>query len=135
MTKKLISLFLVLSMALSITACGDKAPDVTGRYEVVSAKWEDGSGTTDGEWIELKKGGKGTLYIGFEFDFKWKLNGENFTGTLSFLGIKESLDGTLENGVLSVQYGDVLCVHKGRCRKARGYRSTSRRRRECSQIR
>ena len=110
MTKKLISLFLVLSMALSITACGDKAPDVTGRYEVVSAKWEDGSGTTDGEWIELKKGGKGTLYIGFEFDFKWKLNGENFTGTLSFLGIKESLDGTLENGVLSVQYGDVSYV-------------------------
>ena len=79
MTKKLISLFLVLFMALSITACGDKAPDVTGRYEAVSAKWEDGSGTTDGEWIELKKGGKGTLYIGFEFDFKWKLNGENFT--------------------------------------------------------
>ena len=110
MTKKLILLFLVLSMALSITACGDKAPDVTGRYEVVSAKWEDGSGTTDGEWIELKKGGKGTLYMGFEFDIEWKLNGENFTGTLSFLGIKESLDGTLENGVLSVQYGDVSYV-------------------------
>lgn len=110
MTKKLILLFLVLSMALSITACGDKAPDVTGRYEVVSAKWEDGSGTTDGEWIELKKGGKGTLYMGFEFDLEWKLNGENFTGTLSFLGIEESLDGTLENGVLSVQYGDVSYV-------------------------
>ncbi len=110
MTKKLILLFLVLSMALSITACGDKAPDVTGRYEVVSAKWEDGSGTTDGEWIELKKGGKGTLYMGFEFDLEWKLNGENFTGTLSFLGINESLDGTLENGVLSVQYGDVSYV-------------------------
>ena len=110
MTKKLISLFLVLSMALSITACGDKAPDVTGRYEAVSAKWEDGSGTTDGEWIELKKGGKGTLYMGFEFDLEWKLNGENFTGTLTFLGIEESMDGTLKDSVLSVQYGDVSYV-------------------------
>ena len=108
--KKLISLFLVLLMALSITACGDKAPDVTGRYEVVSGKWGDGSGTTDGKWIELKKGGKGTLYTGFEFSIKWKLDGENFTGTLTFLGIEESIDGTLKDGVLSVQYGDVSYV-------------------------
>ena len=112
MIKKLILLFLVLSMALSVTACGDKVPDVTGRYEVVSAKWEDGSRSPDGEWIELKKGGKGTLYMGFEYDIKWKLDGEDFTGTLTFLGIKESLDGTLKDGVLSVKYADISYVFK-----------------------
>ena len=112
MIKKLILLFLVLSIALSVTACGDKVPDVTGRYEVVSAKWEDGSGTTDGEWIELKKGGKGTLYMGFEYDIRWKLDGEDFTGTLTFLGIKESLDGTLKDGVLSVKYADISYAFK-----------------------
>lgn len=110
MLKKLISLFLVLSIALSITACGGKTSDVTGRYEVVSAKWEDGSGSPDGEWIELGKNGKGTLYMGYEFDLEWKLDGEDFAGIVTFLGIKESLDGTLKDGVLNVQYGDISYV-------------------------
>jgi len=110
MLKKLISLFLVLSIALSVTACGDKSPDVTGKYEVVSAKWEDGSGSPNGEWVELKKGGNGTIYMGFEYDIRWKQDGEDFTGTVSFLGIEESMDGTLKDGVLSVQYGDVSYV-------------------------
>jgi hypothetical protein len=110
MLKKLISLFLVLFIAVSLNACGSKAPDVTGRYEVVSAKWEDGSGSPDGEWIELEKNGKGTFYMGYEFDLEWKLDGEDFTGSVTFLGITESLDGTLKDGVLNVQYGDISYV-------------------------
>ena len=110
MLKKPISLFLVLFIAVSLNACGSKAPDVTGRYEVVSAKWEDGSGSPDGEWIELEKNGKGTFYMGYEFDLEWKLDGEDFTGSVTFLGITESLDGTLKDGVLNVQYGDISYV-------------------------
>ena len=110
MIRKLISLFIVLSMVLSLTACGDKSPDVTGRYEVVSAQWEDGSGSPDGEWIELEKGGKGTLYMVYEYNLEWKLDGEDFTGSVTFLGVTESLDGTLKDGVLSVQYGDIRYV-------------------------
>ena len=110
MLKKLIPLFLVLSIALSITACGGKTSDVTGRYEVVSAKWEDGSGSPAGEWVELEKSGEGTIYLGLEYDIKWKLDGETFTGMLDFFGVEDSLDGTLKDGVLSVQYADVSYV-------------------------
>lgn len=58
-------------------------------------------------WLELKKGGKGIYFTGYEFDMKWKLDGESFNGTVSFLGIEEPMEGTLKDGVIDVKYGDM----------------------------
>ena len=107
MMKRVAAALLALMMILTLSACGGKGEDVTGKYLCVSAKYSDGSGTPDGEWIELKKGGKGTYYSGFEFDLKWKLDGEAFTGKVTFMGMETPMEGTLEGGVLKVKYGDM----------------------------
>ena len=107
MMKRVAAALLALMMILALSSCGGKGEDVTGKYLCVSAKYSDGSGTPDGEWIELKKGGKGTYYSGFEFDLKWKLDGEAFTGKVTFMGMETPMEGTLEGGVLKVKYGDM----------------------------
>ena len=107
MMKRVAAALLALMMILALSACGGKGEDVTGKYLCVSAKYSDGSGTPDGEWIELKKGGKGTYYSGFEFDLKWKLDGEAFTGKVTFMGMETPMEGILEGGVLKVKYGDM----------------------------
>lgn len=106
--KKILAILLSLAMVLSFTACGKEGPDVTGKYTAVSATF-DGDDATEflsGEYIELKAGGKGTFYSGYEFELEWKLDNEKFTGKVSFMGLDESCDGTLKDGVLSVTYGD-----------------------------
>ncbi len=109
MKKKLISFGLIIVMLLSLTACGDKGPDVTGKYICVGESYfgEALSEPYEESWLELKKGGKGTYYSGFEFELKWKLDGETFTGTVSFLGMDEAMEGTLKDGVIDVKYGDM----------------------------
>ena len=107
MMKRVAAALLALMMILALSACGGKGEDVTGKYLCVSAKYSDGSGTPDGEWIELKKGGKGTYYSGFEFDLKWKLDGEAFTGKVTFMGMETPMEGTLKDGVIKVKYGDM----------------------------
>lgn len=105
MMKKLIAILLVMLMLFSVTACGDKDPNL-GKYNVVSSSMIG----TENDWVELKKGGKGTFFSGFEFDMKWELEGENFTGTVTFLGMEEYLVGTLKDGVLTASYGDISYV-------------------------
>lgn len=106
--KKILAILVALTMAISFAACGKQAADVTGKYTAVSATCggEDGTERLAGEYIELKKDGKGTYYSGYEFDLAWKLDGEVFTGTVSFMGLEDSCNGTLKDGVLSVAYGD-----------------------------
>ena len=94
--KKLIALLLVVLMIFSMTACGDKDPNL-GKYNCVSSSMIG----TENDWVELKKGGKGTFFSAFEFDMKWELDGENFTGTVTFLGMEETLEGTLKDGILT----------------------------------
>lgn len=109
MTKKLIALFVALLMALPLAACGSKGADVTGKYICVGLSY-DGEALADpgdGSYLELKKGGKGTYYSGFEFDLKWTLDGEAFSGTVSFLGLDQGMEGTLKDGVIDVKYGDM----------------------------
>lgn len=105
--KRIIALLLALCLAVALCACGGKEKqDVIGKYVCIGSTGYGDSYDSDGEWIELKKGGKGTFCMGFEFDIKWKLDGENFESSVTFLGIDESLNGTLKDGVLTVQYGD-----------------------------
>ena len=109
MKKTWIIFVLIIMMLLGLTACGDKGEDVTGKYLCTGESYFDGELQAPAEesWLELKKGGKGTYYSGFEFDLKWKLDGENFSGTVSFLGMENAMEGTLKNGVIDVKYGDM----------------------------
>ncbi len=95
--KKMIAALLALLMILPLTACGSKGPDVTGKYLCVGESYFDEplQEPYEESWLELKKGGKGTYYSGFEFELKWKLDGESFTGTVSFLGKEDPMEGTL----------------------------------------
>ena len=108
--KRIMALLLTLCLMATLCACKSDKQDVTGKYNVVSATMGGEDLGTDGEWVELKKGGKGTFYMGFEFDLKWKLDGEKFTGTLTFMAMEETFEGTLKDGVLTFVYGDTTYV-------------------------
>lgn len=104
-----IALLMAIAMLLSLAACGDKGPDVTGKYICVGESYYDAplEEPYQESWLELKKGGKGIYYSGFEFNIKWKLDGEAFSATVSFLGMEDTMEGTLKGGVIDVKYGDM----------------------------
>ena len=104
-----IALLMAIAMLLSLAACGDKGPDVTGKYICVGESYYDAplEEPYQESWLELKKGGKGIYYSGFEFNIKWKLDGEAFSATVSFLGMEDTMEGTLKDGVIDVKYGDM----------------------------
>ncbi len=104
-----IALLMAIAMLLSLAACGDKGPDVTGKYICVGESYfdEELQEPYEESWLELKKGGKGIYYSGFEFNIKWKLDGEAFSATVSFLGMEDTMEGTLKDGVIDVKYGDM----------------------------
>lgn len=104
-----IALFMAIAMLLSLAACGDKGPDVTGKYICVGESYYDAplEEPYQESWLELKKGGKGIYYSGFDFNIKWKLDGEAFSATVSFLGMEDTMEGTLKDGVIDVKYGDI----------------------------
>lgn len=107
-TKMALLCILVVAMLFSLLGCGEKGPDVTGKYICVGESYGDADyhAPTSEAWVELKKGGKGVYNAGFEFDLKWKLDGESFTGTVTFLGMEETMVGTLKDNVLEVEYGE-----------------------------
>ena len=104
-----IALLMAIAMLLSLAACGDKGPDVTGKYICVGESYYDAplEEPYQESWLELKKGGKGIYFSGFEFNIKWKLDGEAFSATVSFLGMEDTMEGTLKDGVIDVKYGDM----------------------------
>ena len=104
-----IALLMAIAMLLSLAACGDKVPDVTGKYICVGESYYDAplEEPYQESWLELKKGGKGIYYSGFEFNIKWKLDGEAFSATVSFLGMEDTMEVTLKDGVIDVKYGDM----------------------------
>lgn len=104
-----IALLMAIAMLLSLAACGDKGPDVTGKYICVGESYYDAplEEPYQESWLELKKGGKGIYYSGFEFNIKWKLDGEAFSATVSFLGMEDTMEGTLKDGVIDAKYGDM----------------------------
>lgn len=91
-------------------------PQIYGKYYAVSVKALGIASSPDGEWVELKRGGRGTFYSsGNEYKLKWSLDGEEFTGTVTFLILDMDMTGTLKDGVLSVEYGlyDYVFVLEG----------------------
>lgn len=104
--KKLLAIFLTLTMLLSLAACGGSTEEDpnAGKYLGTTAKalgmTMEMSEVYPGEtWVELKSGGKGTIMLdGDDFSMKWTLEGEAITITI------EGVDsvGTLADGVITV---------------------------------
>ena len=104
--KKLLAIFLTLTMLLSLAACGGSTEEDpnAGKYLGTTAKalgmTMEMSEVYPGEtWVELKSGGKGTIMLdGDDFSMKWTLEGETITITI------EGVDsvGTLADGVITV---------------------------------
>lgn len=106
--KKLISVLLVLAMVFGLAGCGTEEP-LAGVYSALSCTALGLELDCEGDWLELKKGGKGSLCLmGEEFNCSWTLEGESFT--LKNHG--DEFSGTLNNGIITLDYGDMVYVYR-----------------------
>ena len=106
--KKAAALFLAVFMVVTLVACAAGGPEL-GTYNGVKGKFVgDTEWSTEDEFsIELKAGGKGVFNReGESFDVTWKLEGETFTMTETFLGLSIEYTGTLKDGVLDIFNND-----------------------------
>jgi hypothetical protein len=107
--KKLLAILLAMALLLSASACGKDEDPHAGKYIGIAAEMMGMempmSEVYDGEnYLELKSGGKGTLTLeGDSYKVKWSLEGEDLTVTVD----GEDSDGTLKNGVISVDFMDM----------------------------
>ncbi|MBR5125524.1 MAG: hypothetical protein IKU68_02190 [Oscillospiraceae bacterium] len=105
--KKILALLLCFAMLLSLAACGAEDPNA-GIYNAVSCTALGMELDCEGDWLELKKGGKAELCLmGDEYFCSWSLEGELFT--LKNHG--DTFSGTLKNGIITVDYGDMIYVY------------------------
>ena len=112
-TRRLLALLLTAALLLGLGACGkDSTADVTGKYNCIAVSYDDGAtflapDNGDG-YVELKKGGKGTIFDSLAFDITWKLEGETFSGSYKIFGIDAPLTGSLKDGVLEINDDGVV---------------------------
>ncbi|MBQ1520773.1 MAG: hypothetical protein IIZ56_04775 [Clostridia bacterium] len=113
--KIVISALLVLSLVLAFAACGGSSGGASnaaaGTYKGVWHKFvgdnEDAKVTNEEFSLVLEANGKGKfIRDGAEFNLTWKLDGENFSMTETFLGISNDYTGTLKDGKLDIFNGD-----------------------------
>lgn len=113
--KIFISALLVLSLVLAFAACGGSSGGAgnaaAGTYKGVWHKFvgdnEDAKVTNEEFSLVLEANGKGKfIRDGAEFNLTWKLDGENFSMTETFLGISNDYTGTLKDGKLDIFNGD-----------------------------
>lgn len=96
-----------------LAACGGKKDDENaGEYVGTYYKYvgDEDSDRVEGEEFSLLLNPDGTGRFrrdGTEFITVWKLDGEKFTMTETFLGIKNEYSGTLKDGELHIFNGDV----------------------------
>lgn len=109
--KKMIAITLAAILLLSVlTACGANNAansEVAGTWTGVYTKYVGDPTKMDETFsLELKADGTGVHHRDdMDFDVKWKLDGENFSMTESFLGTIE-YTGTLTGDTLSIFNGD-----------------------------
>lgn len=107
---KLIVLLLAAAMLVTLlAACGGGGGNsVAGTYKGLYCKWVGDDEQINEEFsLVLKSNGKGTHHRDdFDFDITWKLDGEKFTMTETFLGIELDYTGTLKDGHLELYNGD-----------------------------
>ena len=111
--KKWPALLLAALMLLGLGACGkDSTAGVTGKYNCIAVSYDDGvtflAPDSEGGYVELKKGGKGTIFDSLAFDITWKLEGETFSGSYKIFSIDAPLTGSLKDGVLEINDDGVV---------------------------
>ena len=109
--KKTLAVVVALVMALMLVACGasQATKDAAGTYKCQQSKFVgDTEWVTDEEFtLELKEDGTGTRTTdGTSYELTWKLDGETFTMTETFLGLTNDYTGTLKDGKLDIFNGD-----------------------------
>ena len=113
--KIVISALLVLSLVLAFAACGGSSGGASnaaaGTYKGVWHKFvgdnEDAKVTNEEFSLVLEANGKGKfIRDGAEFNLTWKLDGETFTMTETFLGLTNDYTGTLKDGRIDIFNGD-----------------------------
>ena len=106
--KRILSVMLILVMAISLAACGGSNPNA-GVYHAVSCTALGFEMDCEGDYLELKGNGKGELCLmGEKYNCSWTLEGETFT--LKNHG--DEFSGTLHNGILTVNFSDMVYVYR-----------------------
>lgn len=112
MAKKLLALLLAATLLLGLTACGKSGEsDSVGKYICIAVAYDGENFMTPdvaNGYVELKKGGKGTVSDELSFDITWKLDGETFTGSYKIFGMEAPLAGTLKDGLLELKDGSIV---------------------------
>lgn len=105
--KRLLIMIIVLALLVSLTACGADDPNA-GIYDAVSCTASGLKLDCEGEWLELKKNGKASLYLaGEEYNCSWSLEGENLT----IKNWGDEFTGTVRNGIITLDYGDMIYIY------------------------
>lgn len=119
--RKLTVALLALAMVLALVSCGASAEmkAAAGTYKGTEYKYNaDTEWADNSEWtIELKDDGTGvSKREDTEYDAEWTLEGDKFTLTEKFMGMKLEYTGTLKDGKLEFYNGDpssdLTCLYK-----------------------
>lgn len=107
---KYIGIILCVAMVAGLlAACGGSDSPAVGKWEGKYTKYvgDDEKNTSEDFSLVLKAGGKGvSTRDGLDLNVTWTLDGEDFTMTETFLGIKIEYTGTLKDGVIDIFNGD-----------------------------
>ena len=88
---------------------GDPNDPNLGLYNAVSCTYSGIELGTDGEWLELRSGGKMTIKLmGEEYDAKWELEGDRITVT----DHSGSFYGTLRDGKLTLDLEGLIYIYE-----------------------
>lgn len=112
-TKILALVLAAILLASTLAACGGSEAEkaAVGTYQGQYGKYvgdSDDARVTDEEFsLELKSGGKGVHHRDdMDFNVTWKLDGENFSMSETFIGDPIEYTGTLKDGKLDIFNGD-----------------------------
>ena len=114
--KKIIAIALIAVLALALAACGgsgDKKDEAgnaaAGTYTGVHSKFVGDENWSEDEKFSLTLNADGTGTSnrdGVDYEMTWKLDGENFTMTETFMGMTIDYTGTLKDGEIHTYNGD-----------------------------
>lgn len=104
---------LVIALAVGLFSCigggGDSDDPNLGVYNAVSCSYGGFEMSAEGEWLELKSGGKLKMNLmGEEYSGKWELDGKNLTVTQA----GDTYYGTLSNGTVVLDLSGVIYTYE-----------------------
>ena len=105
----IIGIVVAVALLFTLFGGGDSDDPNLGVYEGVSCSYAGLEMSAEGEWVELKSGGKLKMNLmGDEYSGKWELDGENLTVTQA----GDTYYGTLRNGTLVLDLSGVIYTYE-----------------------